>query len=561
MAQIPGSPLNDEGIPILKPYYHKPRTVKFGDKQLGFSLFRDVIILLGNELYINEKVYPYNEYTLSQLVASGMKYNCAENTKFQIWTWKLKCNFREVLSNCGQQQLSTLKQKDGDEYWITENFVFTAFSVIIDENEEIVNTENPFEALKELVDYWNDNNRYVNFRTNTKVSTAIKATKKLLDYSDSGPDIQQEIKDNKRYPGPAITEALVHGNKTGITWHNPQYEEKFITDVYSFDASSSYPAQCFYGDFPIGELKRCNPTVQNVQTCFNNGYWFVAELISDEIIELPCFAFRPYKKQGTEKYCKFNDGYHYTVTPYDLKNMLEHFKYNPFLDEKLAMIKLAYTDNVGYLNRKYLDFIYKVYQRKSTAKGCVRESVKRTINSIIGKGHPASLADRTPAEQRRWYLSNYMCPQFAQHIVARERYVITSLAHKLGMDKVLSLSTDCIKSTDPRLVEVMTEFNNAHKAHMESIGYTDTKLGMWVPEHYKWLVFIRDRVYFGVTADNTAYRALSSYKVPENLTVDELFDSNFVVKATNQCGVLWQSEEARLKAREDYYGFKMEKHV
>ena len=506
-------------------------------------------------------MYPFNEYTLSQLIKSGTRFKCAETTKFQIWTWKLRCNFREVLKSCGQRKLSKLTQKDGDEYWITENFVFTAFSVIIDENEEIVNTENPLETLNELVVKWNDTNRYVDFRTNTKVNTAIKATKKLLGYSDADDDIQQEIKDNKRYAGPAITEALVHGNKAGITWHNPQYEEKFIHKVYSFDASSSYPAQCFYGDFPLGELKRCNPTVQNVQACYNNGYWFVAELISDEIIELPCFAFRPYKKQGAKNYLKFEDGYHYTVTPYDLKNMLEHFNYNPFLDERLTMTKLAFTDKVGYLNRKYLDFIYKVYQMKSTAKGYIRAFIKLTLNSIIGKGHPASLADKPSAEQRRWYLSNYMCPQFAQHIVARERYVITSLACKLGVDKVLSLSTDCIKSTDPRLIEVMTEFNNAHKAHMESICYTTTKLGMWEPEHYQWLVFIRDRVYFGVTADNVENRALSSYKVPADLKVAELFESNFVEKATNTCGMLWHSDEARLKAKEDYYGFTMEKHV
>ena len=524
-------------------------------------MFRDILILYNNELYINEKVYPFNEYTLSQLIKSGTRFKCAENTKFQIWTWKVRHNFREVLTACRQSQTIRLDHKDGDQYWITENFVFTSFDVIIDENEEIVNTENPFKILKDLVVNWTETNRYVDFRTNTKLNTAIKATKKLYGFNDADDDIQHEIKDNKRYAGPTITEALVHGNKAGITWHNPQYEEKFITNVYGFDASSSYPAQCFYGDFPIGELKRCNPTVQNVQICFNSGYWFVAGLKSDGIIELPCFAFRPYKKRHTKGYLKFEDGYHYTVTPFDLKNMLEHFNYNPFLDERLTMTKLAFTDKLGYLNRKYLNFMYNVYQEKSTAEGYNRAQIKLTMNGIIGKGHPASLADKTPAEQRRWYLSNYMCPQFAQHIVARERYMITSLAHKLGMDKVLSLSTDCIKSTDPRLIEVMTEFNNAHKAHMETIGYTDTKLGIWEPEHYKWLVFIRDRVYFGLTTENKENRALSSYKVPADLKVAELFESNFIEQAINDCGALWHSDEARLKAKEDYYGFKMEEHV
>ena len=525
-----------------------------------------MLILFDDKLYINEKVYPYNEYTLSQLVEvnknNTISYDRVTNTKYLIWCWNMETDFRSILGKWTEVPSRLLPgHKHGCQHWITDNFMFSSFSVIISEHDDVVKGENPFLKLREIIDNYNSVHRYFNLCTNTETNTAIKLIKKKYGYKEFEEELKQEVRDCRRCPGTALVVPLVYSNKAGIVWHNAEYEGQLTENVYGFDASSSYPAQCFYGDFPLGELKRYTADADTVKALHMKGCWYAVELVSDEIIELPADAFRPYKDNKKKKYIRFENGYHYTVTPYDYMNMVQHFSYDPFTDKRLMITKVIATDKVGYLNKKYLDFIYKIYQAKSNATGYTRDAIKKTINSIIGKGHPPRLAGMSSADLRHWYINNYMCPQFAQHIVARERYTITSLACKLGVEKVLSLSTDCIKSTDPALIEVMSEFNKQHKAHMDSLGYTDTTLGMWQPEHYKWLVFIRDRVYFGVNTEGKFITALSSFAIPQDLTVAELFESNRIERAENQCGDLWNSTENRLKARARYYGIKMEEHV
>ena len=145
----------------------------------------------------------------------------------------------------------------------------------------------------------------------------------------------------------------------------------------------------------------------------------------------------------------------------------------------------------------------------------------------------------------------YLCPQFAQHIVAHQRYIITHLAWQLGFDNIVSLSTDCIKSLDSRLCEVVKAYNDYYAEIIKSAGYNTTELGQWKAEHYEWLVFIRDRVYFGMKENHTKVSvALSSYKLLSE-TAESLFADNSVA-TLNKTGPLWKNTDKREKAKEEY---------
>jgi hypothetical protein len=530
---------------------------------MGFNQFRDIIIYYDGNVLINEKVYPYNEYTLTELIESAKGFTNSKNSKFQIWVWDMNPDFikEEILLRFDNVK-SLNKQKNGRQYFITDNFVFTSFKVIITQGIDFVKSgKEPLEILKELVIDYRKSFRRVNYYANTHTAYCIKWAQKEFGYNAIKADLKRETIENSRCPGieTKLLETLVYGNKAGVTWHNSTHEEKFLEHVYSYDAKSAYPSMCFYPDFPLGKLQNYKPLAENLYTCFSRGYWFAAEFVSEEIIELPGQTFRPYYKNKEPH--RFKDGYHYTVTPYDYLNLIQHFNYNPVEDKRLKMTRLCGTHEVGYLNKEYLDYWYKLYQAKSKATGIQKLKCKGALNYQIGKGHTPSIIGKTAKERCHWYTNNYMCPQFAQHIVAHQRYTITRLACKLGIENVLSLSTDCIKSLDPRLETIIEEFNYEQAKRMFDLGYTDTDLGQWEQDNYRWLVFFRDRVYIGEHYDGTVSVALSSYKVPADLDITELFESNRLERAMNDCADLWTSTEKRLKAKEDYNGFKLEKHV
>lgn len=517
---------------------------------MGFSEYRDIIIYYNNKLYINNKVHPFDECTLLQMIKAVDEYPNKQTTKFKVWVHgKLKDVVMKL--NTWSVKGSRVNLKDGWLYYITDHFVFTSTNVILTQDVNFVKDSEAFNFFREQILDYNRIHRYINYYTCTHTMTAIKKIWELCDYQSIKSELVDVSKTERRCPPRALTYPLIYGNKAGITGHDEKYEEMFLQNVYSFDASSAYPSMCFYPDFPIGELKEYNPTVQNVYTAYKNGWWFVAELVSDEVIEMPYQSFRPYHNRDKKEYVKFKDGYHYTVTPWDLANLLEHFKYDPFWDNKLRITKLGATNKVGSLNHKYLDYLYKAYHLKYNTTGWERSQIKGGYNSIVGKAHSPSILKRIKRRVEYWMPDGYLCPQFAQHIVAHQRYIITHLAYQLGFDNLVSLSTDCIKSLDPRLCDIIKAYNEYYAEIVQCAGYDTTELGQWKAEHYDWLVFIRDRVYFGVKKNHTKVSvALSSYKLISE-TAESLFADNSVA-TLNKTGPLWKDTNKRLKAKEEY---------
>lgn len=488
------------------------------------------------------------------MIKAVNEYPNNQTTKFKVWVHgKLK----EVVMklNTWSVKGNRVNLKDGWLYYITDHFVFASTNVILTQDVNFVKDLEAFNFFREQVMDYNRIHRYINYYTCTATMTAIKKIWELCDYKSVKNDLIEVSKAEKRCPPRALTYPLIYGNKAGITGHVEKYEEIFLQNVYSFDASSAYPSMCFYPDFPIGELIAYSPTVQNVQAAYNNSWWFVAELVSDEVIELPYQSFRPYHNRDKKQYVKFKDGYHYTVTPWDLKNLLEHFNYNPFTDDRLHLTKLGATNKVSSLDHRYLDYLYKAYHLKYTATGWERDQVKDGYNAIVGKAHSPSILKKIGSGDGKsvvyWMPDGYLCAQFSQHILAHQRYIITHLAWQLGFDNIVSLSTDCIKSLDPRLCDVVKAYNDYYAEIIKSAGYDTTELGQWKAEHYEWLVFLRDRVYFGVKEGHIKVNvALSSYKLLSK-TAESLFADNSVA-TLNKTGPLWKDTNKRLRAKEEY---------
>lgn len=540
-------------------YSNKP----WGVKNMDFREYRDIIIYYDGKLFINNKVHPYNECTLLKLTKANSDYSEADHTKYKVWVHGRMDKFVLNLLKWGVKGCK-LNLYSGFYYFITDHFVFASTKLIVTHRPNFVKYIDQFLMYRDLIqDYYKVNcsvaRKPINYYSATAMGTAIKAMKQKFNYRDIKEQLAEEVIENRRCPlaNSGLLEALLYANKAGIAYSNAETWETFLTDIPSYDASSAYISMMFYPDFPLGELIPKEPTVQNVYEAFNKGWWFVAELISEEVIEMPYRSFRPYKARSSENYTKFPDGYyHYTITPWDLANLRDHFKRDPFWDmsDKLKLTKLGVTHKIGYLNKLYRDYMFNVYTLKSQASGIERIRVKDALVGTVGQGHRPVLAAQNPRERCCWYMDNYLCPQFAQHILAHQRYIICDIIQQLGgMEHVTYVNTDGIKSYSPAFKTAVDQYNMRFSALLKEQGYTDTKLGLWEDESYDWLVIYRDMCYVGLKKDSfDVTDSLSAYPIPGDIKPEEYFADNNIRLQDNRTGVLWKDTNKRLRAKEEY---------
>ncbi|MBR3772198.1 MAG: hypothetical protein IKL07_08015 [Clostridium sp.] len=528
---------------------------------MDFREYRDIIIYYDGKLFINNKVHPYNECTLLKLINANSDYSEADHTKYKVWVHGRMDKFVLNLLKSGVKGWK-LNMYSGFHYFITNHFVFASTKLIVTHRPNFVKYIDQFLVYYDLIkDYYKVNcsvaRKPINYYAATAMSAAIKAMKQKFNYRDIKSQLADEVKENKRCPSDSsgLLEALLYANKAGIAYSDADTWETFLTDIPSYDASSAYISMMFYSDFPLGQLMPEKPTIQNVQTAYSSGHWFVAELLSEEVVELPYRSFRPYKARSSENYTKFPDGYyHYTVTPWDLKNLMEHFDYNPFTDYRLHLTRLGVTDKLGYLNKLYRDYMFNVYKLKSQVSGIERIRVKDALVGTVGQGHRPVLTSWNFEKRSHWYMDNYLCPQFAQHILAHQRYIICDIIQQLGgMEHVTYVNTDGIKSYSPAFKTAVEQYNQRFSAVLKEQGYTDTKLGLWEDESYDWLVIYRDMCYVGLKKGSFDITdSLSAYPIPGDIRPEEYFADDNIRLQENRVGKLWKDTNKRLKAKEEY---------
>ena len=528
---------------------------------MDFREYRDIIIYYDGKLFINNKVHPFNECTLLKLTKANGDYSEADHTKYKVWVHGRMDKFVLNLLKGGVKGFK-LNLYSGFHYFITDHFVFASTKLIVTHRPNFVKYTDQFLMYYQLIkDYYNVNctvaRSPINYYSATAMRTAINAMKQKFNYKDIKKQLGDEAKENKRCPSAksGLLDALLYANKAGIAYSDTNVWETFLTDIPSYDASSAYISMMFYPDFPLGELIPKEPAVQNVYEAYNKGWWFVAELVSDEVIELPYRIFRPYKARSSENYTRFTDGYyHYTVTPWDLANLYDHFNYDPFTDTRLRLTKVGVTDKLGYLNKLYRDYMFNVYTLKSQTSGIERIRVKDALVGTVGQGHRPAMLERGQQGRCHWYVDNYLCPQFAQHILAHQRYIICSIIQQLGgMKNVTYVNTDGIKSYSPYFKAAVDQYNQQFRDVLKAQGYTDTKLGLWEDESYDWLVIYRDMCYVGLKKDSVELTdSLSAYPIPGDIKPDEYFADDTIRLQENKVGVLWQNTDKRLKAKEEY---------
>lgn len=452
------------------------RARKFGK----YNVLRDLITTDGETIAINDNECIMNEAgsVFKHLVAQ-LKRKSKKN-QYKLFVWVLHGSLMAQILHMSKitetNIIDIFRDRKGIiQYIVTENFIFKNWNNIIGANESIKTVYEtykiPAEASQPIAMQWviiNNKPRspskpYKYSRANLVYDKAFELLSFRAKY-----ELTHEVYEHNRCPSRGIIIDMIRASAAGVLYTNDKFRYKYLKNVYDFDMDSCYTAQMFDNSFPLGELKRIKYTSETFQKLWSSDYWFFVQGVSDK--EYTSLQYKPVRENGK---------YYYTLTRWDFKGFKE-LGINPFTDYDIGWNYIAFTADVGMLNRNYLNWLMKLHELKSNAATeAERKLYKDTLNFIIGKGHPLYLPEMN--NHVRWYLDSkhYMCPQFSINAYSRARYNAIRLMQSVGLDNTIAIVTDCIRTTDRRIVAAMEKENERTKEYMKSIGYGGSTLGLW----------------------------------------------------------------------------------
>lgn len=462
------------------------------------------------------------------------------------------------------------------QYIVTENFIFKNWNNLLGGNESIDNVYDTYRipaalskplAMQYVVLHNKPKAPSKPYKY-TRANLAFDKAYELLSYQ-AKHDLTTEVCDFRRCPSRGIINDLINASAAGVLFTNDKFRYKYIKNVYDYDIDSCYTAQMFDNRFPLGELKRIKFSIDAFLRLWNTDYWYMVQGISDK--EYYTLQYRPVKKNGK---------YYYTLTFYDFMGFKE-LGVNPF-DWDIGWNYIAYTSQTGMLNQYYLEWLMELHQLKSNAATqAERKLYKDTLNFIIGKGHPLYLSEMN--NHVRWYLDpkHYMCPQFSVTAYSHARYNAIRLMNSVGQDNTIAIVTDCIRTTDSRIVEAMDKENERTKNYMDSIGFGGTSLGLWkYTNDIDFIQFTNNVYLYTKYKDNElqlkpVFSGCNFKKFDQLRTFEDVFKNKNIInghtKKTDVYGCtsyndfpLWPDEEVMKQQHELWKvyndGFSMEKY-
>lgn len=451
------------------------RAKKFGK----YSVLRDLITTDGTTIAVNDTECSISEGgSVFKLLVNQLKKK-SRKEPYKLFVWiihgSLMAKILHLTKSTEKNIVEVFKDRKGIiQYIVTDNFIFKNWNNLLGGNESIITVYDTYRIPRNLSRPLAMQQVILN-NVPKAPSKAYKYTRanlvfdkafELMSYQ-AKHELTVEVYDYKRCPSRGIIKDMIRASAAGVLYTNDKYRYKYLKNVYDFDMDSCYTAQLFDNCFPLGELTRVRYDLDTFLKLFNSDYWYIVQGVSDK--EYYSLQYRPVRENGK---------FYYTLTSWDFKGFLE-LGINPF-EWDIAWNYIAYTSKTGMLNQNYLEWLFKLHQLKSTAETeAERKLYKDTLNFIIGKGHPLYLSEMH--NHIRWYLDakHYMCPQFSITAYSRARYNAVRLMQNVGIDNTISIVTDCIRTTDERIVKPMQEENARTQNYMNRIGFGGSSLGLW----------------------------------------------------------------------------------
>lgn len=283
-------------------------------------------------------------------------------------------------------------------------------------------------------------------------------------------DLKYEV--TKRRPTIEFYQILMAAPKAGAMGYNPNFQNKMLSKVNSFDISSAYNSQFIRGDdFPIGKVKRVETSM--LSQLYSENKWFLLVMAAkEEVKRLPKWITPFYK----------DDDIYYIIGNYDYK-IIKMLGFNlSFFSKDWKKYKLFTCDETGYLNKNVREAIVNLYDTRQYFKliGNPEEKIYKQISEVLyGKGiQERNFKTNTDIINHYKKRESYIDAQISFHAVQRTRYELMLMLKRINEDHV-AFDTDGIKTQSLMAIEEFRKRNQEISEENKRAGFPNTKIGLW----------------------------------------------------------------------------------
>lgn len=425
------------------------------------------------EVYLKNFKILFKEF--EALTARRHKY-------FVIWTTHLK-SLLPLIKELAPDGITVERKNEvkGNQVWVyrTNKFEFRNFDIICNETD--------LSVLKESYDFPSTEGcgimrDYLEMRKEQGFTTWARLNYSFIYMENKlfGKGIDTKIVVNST-PTEYDFNNFMKMCRHGILAVDQTLKQKFVSNIYGPDKSSAYPSGFISLKMPIGRFHSTENSFENLKKLWDSGERFYVVIKCKRKFEGILF-------ETSIDYQKIGDEYYYVLTDFDLAAALKIYDFNE-MGVKLVNVRVA--EKTDYLPIEIRERIISLYNQKQSNKGKSKTkyyTAKTTLDAIWGKA-----IQRTPYNWRN-QASKLIKPQWSLWTASYLRYEIICLIEQIGLENVIAIDTDGIKTKG--------DFTSIFEAHNEEIrkanreaGF-ESEIGIWdTSEHYDEFIQFEKKVY------------------------------------------------------------------
>lgn len=265
----------------------------------------------------------------------------------------------------------------------------------------------------------------------------------------------------------------------GILAIDQNQKGNLISDIYGPDKSSAYPSGFVSLKMPIGRFITVENSFACVKDLWNKGERFYVVIRTKE-------KFNGILFETENDYKKVDDWFYYVLTDFDLAAALKLYN---FKGVELVNVRVAETTN--YLPNEIREKVISLYNQKQANKGKNQSAyynAKTTLDAIWGK------ALQKNSYNWKQQASKLIKPQWSLWSASYLRYEIVCLIEKIGVENVIAIDTDGIK-TKGNFTSIFEAHNEEIRKANKEAGF-ESEIGTWdTSEYYEQFIQFEKKVY------------------------------------------------------------------
>lgn len=405
---------------------------------------------------------------------------------FVVWTTHLKSLLPLLMEIApGGATIERSNELKGTVVWIyrTEKFEFRNF--------DIISNQTDLNVLKESYNFPSISDcgimrDYLEMRKSQGFTTWARLNYSFIYMENKlfGRGIDPSLTLNST-PSEYDYNNLMQMCRHGILVVDQTQKGNLISDIYGPDKSSAYPSGFVSLKMPLGRFITVESSFTCVQNLWNKGERFYVVIRTKK-------KFNGILFETENDYRKVDDWFYYVLTDFDLAAALKLYSF-----EGVELVNVRVSETTDYLPIEIRKKVISLYNQKQANKGKNQSAyynAKTTLDAIWGK------ALQKNSYNWKQQASKLIKPQWSLWSASYLRYEIICLIEKIGVENVVAIDTDGIK-TSGNFTPIFEVHNEEIRKANKEAGF-ESEIGTWdTSEHYDEFIQFEKKVYAEIIDD------------------------------------------------------------